>query len=314
VPVDVAVVDTGIGRHADLNVVGGKNCSNGPASDYRRADNGHGTHVAGTLAAKDNSFGVVGVAPGARLWSVRVLRENGSGKWSHVLCGLDFVDARAPANGGPIRVANLSLGSRGSDTANCGTIETGDGATIVIDPLHEAFCRLRQHGVTVVVSAGNNYHRVVRRYKPAAYDQVITATALADYDGRPSSTGRDFCPPEPAPFPGSGTVSYGYGPDDDFASFSNYSDSRDSGHTIGAPGTCIVSTLPGGRYGDMDGTSMAAPHIAGAAALFAATRPGARFEHILPVLQFVGEPPGPGHRNAPGNDLHPERVLRVADL
>ena len=53
--------------------------------------------------------------------------------------------------------------------------------------------------------------------------------------------------------------------------------------------------------------------IAGAAALFAATRPGARFDHTLPALQFIGEPPGPGHRNAP-NSRHPERVLRVAGL
>ena len=68
VPVDVAVIDTGIAPHPDLNVVGGKNCGDGPDSAFAVADNGHGTHVAGILAAKDNAFGGVGVAPGARIF------------------------------------------------------------------------------------------------------------------------------------------------------------------------------------------------------------------------------------------------------
>ena len=62
------MIDTGIAPHPDLNVVGGKNCGDGPDSAFAVADNGHGTHVAGILAAKDNAFGVVGVAPGARIF------------------------------------------------------------------------------------------------------------------------------------------------------------------------------------------------------------------------------------------------------
>jgi len=66
-------------------VVGGVGC-NGKGYDDR---NGHGTHVAGIAAARDNSVGVVGVAPGARLWAVRVLNSRGSGSWSNVICGVD---------------------------------------------------------------------------------------------------------------------------------------------------------------------------------------------------------------------------------
>jgi subtilisin len=82
----VAVIDTGSGPHGDLNVVGGKNCSTGKSfSD----GNGHGTHVAGTIGATTNGTGVVGVAPGIRIFSVRVLNNAGSGSWSSVVCGID---------------------------------------------------------------------------------------------------------------------------------------------------------------------------------------------------------------------------------
>ncbi len=86
VNLDVAVLDSGIDlSHPDLNVVGGYNCSNGQSY----ADSfGHGTLVAGTLGAIDNSIGVVGVAPGVRLWSVRVLNNKNSGSTSSLLCGV----------------------------------------------------------------------------------------------------------------------------------------------------------------------------------------------------------------------------------
>ncbi len=76
VDVDVAVLDTGSGPHPDLNVVGGVNCTPGP--DRYADGNGHGTHVAGTIGALDNGIGVVGVAPGARIWSVRVFAGPGA--------------------------------------------------------------------------------------------------------------------------------------------------------------------------------------------------------------------------------------------
>lgn len=118
VDVDVAVIDTGIDTtHPDLNVVGGKNCSTG--TSYKDG-HGHGSHVAGTIAAKDDANGVVGVAPGARLWAVRVLNNAGSGSTSSVVCGIDWVTANAST----IEVANMSLGGAARTTATAATATT----------------------------------------------------------------------------------------------------------------------------------------------------------------------------------------------
>ena len=84
---DVAIVDTGVALHPDLNVVGGVNCSTSDRNAWQD-QNGHGTHVAGTVAAIDNTIGVVGVAPGARIWAVRILNAEGSGLLSWYVCGL----------------------------------------------------------------------------------------------------------------------------------------------------------------------------------------------------------------------------------
>jgi subtilisin family serine protease len=107
--VNVFIIDTGIDRnHADLNVVRHVNFANGPNKDC----NGHGTHVAGTVAARDNAIDVVGVAPGAPLTGVRVLSCSGSGTISGVIAGVDWVTGNAvkPA------IANMSLGG-GASTA-----------------------------------------------------------------------------------------------------------------------------------------------------------------------------------------------------
>ncbi|HZI98615.1 MAG TPA: S8 family serine peptidase, partial [Actinomycetales bacterium] len=116
VDADVAVIDSGIDdTHPDLDVVAGVDCTikgRGPFSAPSCADglpgdgNGHGTHVAGTVAALDNGIGVVGVAPGARLHAVKVLDDSGSGSIAGVVAGIDWVTARADI----IDVANMSLG------------------------------------------------------------------------------------------------------------------------------------------------------------------------------------------------------------
>ncbi|MBK5287406.1 MAG: S8 family serine peptidase, partial [Acidimicrobiia bacterium] len=140
VDVDVAILDTGIdSTHPDLNVVGGFDCVNGTTIEDVM---GHGTMVGGLVGAIDNSIGHVGVAPGARLWSIRVGTKNGSVHKSSLLCGIDWVTAHA----GTIEVANLSLAVPEKISA-CDTKST--------KPLHAAACASVAAGVTYVAAAGN---------------------------------------------------------------------------------------------------------------------------------------------------------------
>ena len=251
VDVDIAVIDTGIDpKHRDLNVVGGVNCIPGglPFNDL----NGHGTHVAGIAAAKDNQIGVVGVAPGARLWAVRVLNSQGGGTTSSVICGIDWVTQRAST----IEVANMSLGGFGPE-GSC-----TDGGQ------REAICRSTAAGVTYVVAAGNS-STDARAFAPANYDEVITVSAITDFDGKPGGLGAPTC--------ASGT-------DDTFASFSNFGSDVD----LAAPGVCVLSTWRGGGYNTISGTSMASPHVAGAAALYKATHPSASPSDVKAALLGAG--------------------------
>ena len=268
VPVNVAVIDSGISlSHPDLNVVGGVNCSTGDSYD---AADSHGTHVAGTIGALDNDIGVVGVAPGARLWSVRVLKKNGGGTLSDVLCGVDWVTAThsdADASN-DIAVANMSLGGSGEDDGNCGRTKK--------DPLHMSICAATAAGVTIVVSAGNSGADLAG-FIPAAYDEVLTVTAIADSDRSPGSTG------------GPDACGYGY-EDDTAASFSNFAAAQaDERHTIAAPGVCILSTIPGGYTQFYLGTSMASPHVAGTVALCISTGACAGLTPAQVVSKIVGD-------------------------
>ncbi|RJQ35636.1 peptidase S8 [Candidatus Parcubacteria bacterium] len=282
----VAVIDTGIDlTHPDLqaNIVGGKNCTSSKPADYGD-QNGHGTHVAGTIAALNNTQGVVGVAPAAKLWSVRVLDRNGYGSWSSVICGLDFVASKGPANGGSITVANMSLGGSGVSDNNCGNSNN--------DALHKAVCRVRDAGVILVVAAGNE-GKNTSGFVPAAYDDaVITVSALVDTDGTSGGGG-------------SGTS---YGADDTFASFSNYGSAVD----IGAPGVNINSTWLSGGYKSISGTSMASPHVAGVAVLYLSTHPGSSWTDVRGALLSSGEALGSGHSDPSGK--HSEPVLRADTL
>jgi subtilisin family serine protease len=128
--VNVYVIDTGIGSHADLNRVAHVNFAGGRNDDCH----GHGTHVAGTVSARDNTSDVVGVAPGAKLTGVKVLSCSGSGSTSGVIKGVDWVTANAakPA------VANMSLGGGVSST------------------LDNAVVRSANSGVFYAVAAGNS--------------------------------------------------------------------------------------------------------------------------------------------------------------
>lgn len=121
------IIDSGIdSNHEDLNVdasLGFNAFTSGKDSDILVDGNGHGTHVSGTVAAKDNSIGVIGVAPGATVVPVKVLNSRGSGSYSGVIAGIDFVTANASSQNGD--VANMSLGGGFSQAVNDAVIELG---------------------------------------------------------------------------------------------------------------------------------------------------------------------------------------------
>lgn len=241
--VNVAIIDTGIDlTHPDLNAVSGKNCVRPGAA--ANDDNGHGSHVAGTIAARNNGSGVVGVAPGTRVYAVKVLNRQGSGTTSQVICGIDWVTANASALN--IKVANMSLGGSGANDNNCGRTNN--------DPEHQAICRSTAAGVTYVVAAGNN-GGPLNAHVPASYPEALTVSAMTDTNGTGGGGGT-------APACRTGEA------DDRHASFSNYgTTATDDNHTIAAPGVCILSTWKAGGYNTISGTSMATPHVAGSVAL-----------------------------------------------
>jgi subtilisin len=204
--IKVGVLDSGIAfDHPDLaaNYKGGVSFVADESSpmDY----NGHGTHCAGTIAAAMNGQGVVGVAPSARLYGIKVLGRDGSGNWSWLIAGLEW----CLANG--IHIASMSLGAAGAPRAV------------------ERMCDLAfSRGLLLIAAAGNDASPVGH---PARYGSVIAVSANDS--------------------------------NNQLASFSN----RGPEIELCAPGVGVLSTLPGGRYGRLSGTSMACPHVAGVAAL-----------------------------------------------
>lgn len=239
VDVDVAVLDTGVDfDHPDLNVVGGVSCASRTNTavcvEGGDDDHYHGTHVAGTIGARDNGQGIVGVAPGARIWAVKVLDDDGIGSTAGVIAGIDWVTANADT----IEIANMSLGGPGFSQAQ-----------------YDAVQRAVEAGVAFAVAAGNDADQA-SSYSPAAFDNVLTVSAIADYDGQPGGQAGGTCRADA---------------DDTLAHFSN----RGAAVQIAAPGTCISSTVPieYGSYGILSGTSMASPHVAGGLALLAASAP-----------------------------------------
>src|SRR5262245_916933 len=249
--VGVAIVDTGLDLgNADLNVspscfTAFSSCSDG---------DGHGTHVGGIVAAKNNSQDVVGVAPNATLYAVKVLDNNGFGSDSTVMAGLDWVAENANSLNPPIQVANLSLGRTG---------------TLDDNPLYrQAVQTLTQTlGVTVVVAAGNDETLEVADNVPATYPEVLAIASSTAKNG--TNQCRNFSGNIPTD-----TASF-------FTTDGAFDDATGIGVTISAPGAdqenikknCfiesvgILSLRAGGGTVRMSGTSMATPHVTGVVAL-----------------------------------------------
>ncbi|MHB9004732.1 MAG: S8 family peptidase [Coriobacteriia bacterium] len=159
-PVKVAIVDTGIDtKHPDLaaNIKGGMS-----AVAYTvkyTDDNGHGSHVAGIVAALDNTTGVVGVGPDIDLYAVKVLNRKGSGYVSDIIEGLGWCQT----NG--MDVVNMSLGTSAD-----------------VQSFHDAVAALYSSGTVIVAAAGNDGNGSAVNY-PAAYLDVVAVSATTQTDG-----------------------------------------------------------------------------------------------------------------------------------
>ncbi|PIQ37634.1 MAG: serine protease [Lysobacterales bacterium CG17_big_fil_post_rev_8_21_14_2_50_64_11] len=263
--IHVYIIDTGIDSdHPDLaahigNGFAAVNCKGRTCTQNWDDDNGHGTHVSGSAAAINNSIGVVGVAPGATLHAVKVLSSQGSGSISGIITGIDWMTAEVSARG-QAAVANMSLGGGGSKTGTC--TSSGFSGT---DTFHQAICNAKNAGVVFAVAAGND-GADAEASTPAAYDDaVITVSATQQGDNWPT--------------------------------WSNWGDGNPGGVSLpvvlAAPGVSILSTWNNGGTNTISGTSMASPHVAGAAALYLKSHPqaanGSAFGNTLSGLLGASE-------------------------
>lgn len=218
----VAVLDTGCDpHHPDLEerIIGGRNFT---YEDQGNPDEwndqaGHGTHVAGIIASSMNGFGVVGIAPEAKLLIVKVLDNDGKGTYESVIQGIEYATKWQGSSGERVRVINLSLG--GSED---------------VPELRQAIQQAIESGISIICAAGYSEDGdafTSETEYPGAYPEVISVGAV-DYKKKI------------APF----------------------SSSRNQVDFI-APGVDILSCYPKNEFAILHGTSMAASHISGAAAL-----------------------------------------------
>lgn len=268
---DVAIIDSGISRkHPDVRPVGGKDCSkSGTWGDGY----GHGTGVASILGAKDDKQGIVGLLPGVRLWSVRIFDDAGRGKVSGVLCALDWVASRRdprhrerPLFEGATMSFAVIMSGRDPSTRPC-----GEGPR---DVIHTAVCRIVRQG-TILVAAAGNYGDPAKQRAPAAYPEVITVSAMADFDGKPGGRGRQ----SRACRPGSALER-----DDAFTTFSSYGSVVD----LIAPGKCIWVAAKGRAYARVAGTSFSTPIVLAVALRYRQRYPSAQPNQVRMALIHAG--------------------------
>jgi subtilisin family serine protease len=207
-------------------------------------DNGHGTHVAGTIGAMGgNGIGVAGVNWTIQMAGLKFLSATGSGASSGAINAVNyFTDAAIRATGVEDFIATNNSWGGGGYSAQ----------------LNDAIGRAAQKDILFIAAAGNS---ALNNDVQATYPANYTTTAIAGYEAVVSV----------ASLTNTGGLS----------SFSNYGATTVD---IAAPGSSIYSTLPGGRYGTYSGTSMAAPHVTGAVALYAAEHPNASAAEIRAAL------------------------------
>lgn len=219
--VKIAILDTGIFPHSDLNVAGGVSTVN-YTNDYTD-DNGHGTHVAGIIASKDNGIGTTGVASDATIYSVKVLNNRGKGDLMDIVEGFDWAIKKG------VDIINVSLGTYADSPSLKAKVD-------------EAVSK----GIIVVAATGNSGTNNVMY--PAKYDNVVAVGATDK--------------------------------NNNLASFSTYGSEVD----VVAPGVGISSTYLNNIFAQGNGTSQAAPYVAGMLALYSQQYPDKSPNEITQML------------------------------
>jgi thermitase len=242
----IGIVDTGIdqthpelsGKTVDCGAAFGGIVTSGACAD----DNMHGTHVAGTIAAKaNNATGVAGVAFNSNLSICKALyTAAGTGLTSDVAACIAWVHARGA------KVISMSLG--------------GGASTTLQNAVAAAWENGGPNGSVLVAAAGNDGDSTVNY--PAGYAQVVSVAATDHNDAR--------------------------------ASFSN----TNADVEIAAPGVNVLSTIPGGQYAELSGTSMATPHVSGVTGVIWQLFPGSTASSIRSRLDAAVNDLGPAGRDA----------------
>lgn len=249
----VCVIDTGYNLgHPDLpdqnDGVSG-NANNNAVGNWYNDGNGHGTHVAGTIAALNNSTGIVGVYPGVDLHIVKIF--NDSGNWTYAS---DLIGGINQCQNAGSDVVNMSLGGGSASTAE-----------------RNAMDQFNDDGILLVAAAGNSGNSTLSY--PASYDAVMSVAAVDSGENR--------------------------------ASYSQYNAQVE----IAAPGSAVYSTYPTNTYATLNGTSMASPHVAGAAALVWSFFPNCSNDQLRAALNATAKDKGSAGRD----NFYGHGIVKAAD-
>jgi subtilisin len=250
--VNVAILDTGVGTHRDLAVAGGINTIGGSSF---ADNNGHGTHVAGSAAAVNNTVDVVGVAFDANIYSVKVLDANGGGTINSIVLGIEW------SVNNNMDIISMSLGTKSH-----------------YDALKEAVDNSYAAGLLNIAAAGNDGNPAGNGNNinyPARYDSVIAVGAVREDNLR--------------------------------ASFSSTGPALE----IMAPGQKVLSTYLNDSLKELSGTSMAAPHVSGVAALVWSANPQLANSEVRQILKDTAAPLGDASRYGHGI-VNAQEAVRVA--